>query len=514
MFTFARYRPRSNWIRVAWLIGLAACLGCGSTAQQAAPGDAEFVEGRQALADANLADANRADGKLIDAKLEQAVAAFDQAIAKNPQNAAAFLKRANAHQRLGQADLAIDDYAKGVRLDPRHADAYSARAALFFDKERFEVAIDDLTEAISLAPESYEPVRLRARAYLAKEKYAYAIDDAQKAIRLNPQCADAYRTLGVALLYSPEPEPDRAIVYLREAVRLDKELATKINPDLALAYFEWGVKLGKIGDWKDVQRAFADAVLCDLTCSKRIDEYWTHNGPRPQLVGGPGGHPNPKVAVLYERAQVALTQGQVDAAIRLFDEILRIDTMWADVWYGRGKAFLARNDPNSAIRDFDQAIRLNPSSAADAYCQRGRAYWMAGDDYRAISDTTEAILLKPDFALAYLYRAEAYVKEKSFDRALADLANEVNLNRKAPQLASTSEDPAQALYVRIYVSQASEYRAARRWDDAITSLESAIHNWPRRTKSGDSIALPRGIGAKRSAACWKRSQRIRGGPGR
>jgi tetratricopeptide (TPR) repeat protein len=469
--------------------------------QQAIPGHADYIGGCQLLADRKLAEA---------------VTAFDQAIAVNPQHSLAVFTRAKALQGLGKTDLAVTGYAEAIRLheeiagrdgvraefravplggelvqayfnratllnragkpdeaiqdftealrhDPKYADAYSDRGVAFLEKGLFELAIDDLTEAIRLAPHAHEAICRRARAWLAAGSHAKAIEDARMAFRLNAKCGDAFRTLGSALLSSPNPQPDRAIEYLKEAISLDGTLQKPVNSELAQGYVNWGYRLKEAGKGKEADAAFDEA--------KRLD-------PGIQVVSRPI-EPDLNPNELYRQATASLEQGKFDKALGEFTKILDIDAKWADAWCGRGSAFLGKGFPDSAIQDFDRALRLAPDSA-QAYCQRGRAYTEMCNYGRAIGDTTEAIRLKPDLAPAYFHRAVAYLKDNRPDRTLADLAEAVGLDPKL-------EVPAQSLYAETYQDQGIKHIAARRWDEAIASFEKAISFEKNRARQLDPL---------------------------
>ena len=101
MGAFVSHRRLSTYVHYGWLIGLAACLGCGSAPPKAAPGQADYESGCQLLAEDELS---------------KAVAAFDRAFKLNPQHAQAVFYRAQANQRLGNVDLAIAGYTQAIRL--------------------------------------------------------------------------------------------------------------------------------------------------------------------------------------------------------------------------------------------------------------------------------------------------------------------------------------------------------------------------------------------------------------
>jgi tetratricopeptide (TPR) repeat protein len=441
-------RRLSHWL---WLLGLAACLGCGTKAEEAVPGDAEYTEGC---------------GLMDEHKTADAVKAFGEAIKQNPQNELAFFQRAEAEQQLSEADEAIDDYTNALRLNPEHADAYCKRGKLFLDGGLAELAIDDLTKACSLAPDSYEAFSLRARARLAVEKPLDAIEDAKMAIRLNVKCCDAYHTLGLALLSDPDTKPERAIDYLRREIHL----LSKNDPNLAEAHFMLGTGLDK-AEWRhEAEKEFSEAMKLDS--EKYLPRYIQYRKRNPLESTRPHTQTSfkPVISELLEQANAALQKGEFDAAIAQFTAVLDKDAKCAEARYGRGCAFLGKGLPDSAIEDLNRAVWLEPPTAllAQVYCERSRAYTEMRNYTQAVRDATAAIQLRPSLAAAFLNRAAAYLAEDRFDRALADLDEAVRLE---PQLKPRARDS----YAKLYRNQGIDEIAARQWDKAIAGLEKAIN---------------------------------------
>jgi tetratricopeptide (TPR) repeat protein len=493
---------------------------------------------------------------MADGRPEQAIQEFDKAIAINPQHALAVFKRANAYGRLGKMDLAcagytealslqkeiaamdpaerasavplgcelaqahsnratllnlnragkpdevIKDFTEAMRLDPGHADAYYGRGMAYLERGLLDLAIDDLGEAIRLAPDSSQAYSCRARARLAAGQYNEAVRDAQSAIQLDGRCGDCFRTLGLALLSLPNQQPEKAVHYLSESIRLDKSLTATVNPELAHAYFSQGVNLNKAGKQVEAESAFGEAERLDRKYVELVRVVKAQNN---AAGNGSGKYevvkqiaPSPKLPELYRQAISSLERRQFDKALDEFSNVVRMDPNRSDAWLGRGYAFLEMNHPDSAIRDIDAALRCEPDFAA-AYCQRGRAHLKMNNFYRAISDATEAISLKPDFALAYFQRAVAYWKCNRLDRARADLDEAVRLNvpagrdegaklnaradlEEAMKLDPKLEIQATSLYVEIHSGEASNHFGSRRWDDAIRNLEKAIALAPERAR--------------------------------
>ena len=90
-------------------------------------------------------------------------------------------------------------------------------------------------------------------------------------------------------------------------------------------------------------------------------------------------------------------QGQIDEAIRQLQEAVRLDPDYADAHYNLGVAFYQQGRTAEAIRQFQEAIRLKPD-LAPAHNNLGTALGMTGKTDEAIRQFQEALRLKPDYA--------------------------------------------------------------------------------------------------------------------
>jgi tetratricopeptide (TPR) repeat protein len=73
----------------------------------------------------------------------------------------------------------------------------------------------------------------------------------------------------------------------------------------------------------------------------------------------------------------------------------------APAFYNRGTAYAQKSDLDAAVKDFNEALRLDPSFAA-AYTGCGTAYWLRGKPDLAVADWSEAIRLAPNYPNRYL----------------------------------------------------------------------------------------------------------------
>ena len=107
------------------------------------------------------------------------------------------------------------------------------------------------------------------------------------------------------------------------------------------------------------------------------------------------------------------------AAIDACTAIISLDPRNDGALVNRGIAYRRSGDIERAIRDYNEAIRLNPH-AADAFNNRGNAFRDREEFERAIADYDEALRLDPHYAHAYNNRGIIFLETGDLDRAMAD----------------------------------------------------------------------------------------------
>ena len=83
--------------------------------------------------------------------------------------------------RLGQYQLAIDDYNEAIRLKPDYANAYNNRGSAYSRLGQYQLAIEDYNEAIRIKPDYTLVYKNRALSYFKQGSNELGCRDAQKA---------------------------------------------------------------------------------------------------------------------------------------------------------------------------------------------------------------------------------------------------------------------------------------------------------------------------------------------
>jgi tetratricopeptide (TPR) repeat protein len=210
--------------------------------------DRAILDAGEAIAlDPQLAAAYNTRGHVYLSKhdYDRAIADYDEAIRRDPKFAMYYVNRAFAHYGRGDSDLAIRDAEAAIGINPKLANAYAARGYANLGKHNADQAMRDADQAVRLDPKQARGYDLRGNVYLEKRLYDRAIQEFDAAIKLDPVDPRAYVGHGAA--YREKGDLRRAMVELDASIRL--------NPNLPRAYFHRGLVHARNGDQG---RAMAD----------------------------------------------------------------------------------------------------------------------------------------------------------------------------------------------------------------------------------------------------------------
>jgi len=152
---------------------------------------------------------------------KDAIADYDIAIDKNPNDPEAYYLRGLTQKSLKEPGKAIVDFDHVLRLDSRHKDAYYWRGRAKYFLKRYEEAIVDFDHVLRLDSEYKDAYYWRGRAKYFLERCEEAIVDFDHVLRLDSEYKDAYYWRGRAKYFLKRYE--EAIVDFDEAIHASFE---------------------------------------------------------------------------------------------------------------------------------------------------------------------------------------------------------------------------------------------------------------------------------------------------
>ncbi|KAK5885339.1 hypothetical protein CesoFtcFv8_019058 [Champsocephalus esox] len=150
----------------------------------------------------------------------------------------------------------------------------------------------------------------------------------------------------------------------------------------------------------------------------------------------------------------ALGEGDLQKALDLFTEAIKLNPCVAIMYAKRASVFIQMEKPNAAIRDCDRAISINPDSA-QPYKWRGKAHRLLGHWEEAARDLATACKLDyDDDASALLKEVQPKAKKiiehkrkyerKRVEKEVKDKQERIKMAREEHARAQREEEARQA----------------------------------------------------------------------
>ncbi len=279
-----------------------------------------------------LAHGNIAHALAEEGKHKEALSHCNNAIAIAP-GALGYLCRANAYRKLGQDQLAIEDYNEAIRMKPDFAESYASRGGTYSNLGQDQLAIEDYSEALRLEPNFAEAYLGRGTAYGKLGQGETAMKDYDEAIRLKPRFAEAYLTRGNAYLKLGQDQ--QAVKDYSETIRL--------KPDFTEAYLARGNSYVKLGQNQAAIKDYNEAIRL-----------------KPDFA-----------EAFAERGNAYSRLGQYPQAIADYNEAIRLKPDHAEAYNNRGAAYLIQGNKKTGCFDAQKACELGKCKILEMAKKKG-----------------------------------------------------------------------------------------------------------------------------------------------
>jgi tetratricopeptide (TPR) repeat protein len=202
-------------------------------------------------------------------RYEEALAAYDQALALSPADAFTWNNRGVTLSRLGRHEEALVSFDKALAIHPAYAYAWNNRGATLNDLGCYEGALTALDKALAIQPDYAYPHYNRVEAVLSLNRWDEGFAALRDSLRQFPPATeqtagDTKALVGIVLKSAPDREIWRgraarlvqiyaeagALGYLRDGLirSLALPAVRMLNPDALAAWREVWVEVGNAYD--------------------------------------------------------------------------------------------------------------------------------------------------------------------------------------------------------------------------------------------------------------------------
>ena len=258
----------------------------------------------------------------------EAVAAYREAIRRNPQMVAAQQNLGVALRRVGQVDEAVETLRRATQLAPNNAAVWHELGLAYHAQGKMAAATKAIEKAIALDGDLPEPHSNLGIVLLSSGDRRRAEAEFREAIRIQPDYADAHGNL--ANLLAGKGELTNA--------RYHFETALRFKPKDAAVRYNFAVALGRARDFDAAQRQLQAALESD-----------------------------PTLADAHELlANLLMARNQAAAALPHYRAWVGLQPESAQAQFGLGSALAMTGDRAAAIPYLQRAVAGGDAGTRDA----------------------------------------------------------------------------------------------------------------------------------------------------
>jgi tetratricopeptide (TPR) repeat protein len=475
-------------------------------------------------------------------RFPEAIACFDQVLARHPRDIEILIKRGACYLQLDQPEKALADFDRVNRYgswasrvfgpagiispsstwlptplpDPDFAENWGNRGIALLLLGRDQDALESFRISTSLwsqwqnGTSAFRPVdrrtvvRSQAGAYEGLGQAYHRLNEDERAFEAYTQAIAIDPT-------DPNGFAGRGDVLhklkLLDAAQADYTEAIRLDANHSRAYCGRGITLMDLGRDDLALADFDRAIALDPGFAKAYSYRGAVRARRGENERALDDYDAlirlaPATAGAYkDRGGLLVRMGLFTRAIDDLNEATRLDPKRATAYQNRGAAYSGLGQFERAIDDLTHAIELDPKNAG-AFSNRGLAYFAVGQFDQSIADLSEAIKLAPRNAIPYFNRAEVYARLELRDRAVRDYDQATRLDSRLAAAHAASARLRQELGQRVQAVQESDMTLqldpsevslyqdrgnARReegdWRGALAEYDRAVMLDPRRPET-------------------------------
>lgn len=321
------------------------------------------------------------------------LAALDKIIEARPNDANAYLQKADILAQTGDYQNALAMYNAAIGLNPSEARAYLNRSVIKMMMGDYDGAVQDLSAAIAVNPELAKAYYNRGVANANMMQVNNALKDFSKAMELfakqgdSASYQDAAKALSTVNNFAKAGGANPRAK--QDAIRKQaKELSVKSDDTTSKNYKSALTSSLSSADAKSALEKFrASSVNADGSVNF-ADLGSSINQAAKSMQDKQSSAP--KTTLDYRAdAQKALAKGDYKGAKEALDKAIELNPKDSDLYTQRAMANAQTQDYSSALRDYDSAVAADPKNAK-ALLDRARLKSLMGNNKGALADLASA----------------------------------------------------------------------------------------------------------------------------
>jgi len=376
----------------------------------------------------------------------EAIVKYEKALELAPDDTWAYFALGQVHWVRGEIEQAEAAYLDAINADWYNVSARMSLARVYVAQGRMDEAIWQYEEAIRLRSDYLAPHEGLGDIYLMQGRVDEAVVEYEKAIGFPTGTSDHHLALGD--LYSFRNMTDRAIAEYRRAsifdlfsgsvydklgdiYRMEGEFEKAIaaykqsiamSPGQVRPYMRIGFVYEALGKWEEALNWYRKASRVDPGYAGSLVSIGDLYMAQDNLEEAMSAYREAiEVAPDYLKGYVSLgqayeAQGEMRRAIELFQQAAEVNPQSAYPYLALGGFYLREGELEKAVMAYQQAIAVEPGDV-NGYMKVGYLYQREGDLEKAVMAYQQAIAVDPGNVSGYMRLGRVYEGHGEIDKA-------------------------------------------------------------------------------------------------
>ena len=323
-------------------------------------------------------------------KFKNAIKYYNKAISIYPDNPILFYYRGLVRTRLEEYSLSQKDFKHSLSLDSKHTPSILQLGIAQVKLLEYEKALENFKLLTKIEPKNSEFYFQYGLTLFLNKNYLCAISVLKLAIKWKPKFPEAHLVIGDAM--HALKNNLEAVKYYNKSISLDNKNE--------LAYYSRSIVLME-------SKLYSESLSSLKTLMDLNPEYdQGYNA----------------MSIIY------LNLGKLDLALDNVTKAIQLNSNEPNYYMNQGNILSGLRRFNDSLSSYNKAIEIKPNNS-EAYCNSGFVLLnYLGQNEAALHLFNMAINLQPDLTVAFVNRAECFVRLHQFDRALKDFLTALEMD--------------------------------------------------------------------------------------